>query len=168
MALDAEQARQWFLYQPATGVLYWRPTGRIAGTTDADGYRAVQFERVIYRAHRLIWLLVHGRWPEGEIDHIDGDVSNNRIENLRDVTRAHNAHNQRRAAGHNASSHHIGVSWQPSRKRWLASITVDGKTRYIGRFKTEEEAAAAYWEAKAEYHPTAPLRNPSSSGIVPT
>lgn len=155
-SLTADRVRDLLRYEPQTGALYWASTGLPAGTTDPDGYRAVQINRVIYRAHRLIWLYLHGHWPAGVIDHIDGDPGNNRPENLRDVSVADNSHNQRRAARHNRSSDCIGVSWQPSRSRWMASITLDGKTKFLGRFHTESEASDAYWAAKATIHPNAP------------
>ena len=103
-----------------------------------------------YSAHRLAWLYVHGAWPTGQIDHINGDRGDNRISNLRDVTPALNTQNQRRAARSNKSSGLLGVT--ANRGRWLAQISIGGKSRNLGRYATPEEAHAVYVAAKRVLH----------------
>ncbi len=111
----------------------WRVTG--AGYVQAD-------RRFLYLyLHRLI----AGAGPDERVDHANGDPLDNRRQNLRIATRSENAANRgpdNRRAG--KSSRHKGVSWSKSKGRWLAYIHIDGRTRYIGRFSDEDEAARAY------------------------
>jgi hypothetical protein len=100
-----------------------------------------------YKAHRLIWLLVHKAWPENQIDHIDGNGLNNRIENLRDVTNAENARNRKKQK--NNESGHTGV--RRERGKWRAVIEVSGREIYLGLFINLEEAVAARKAAEAKY-----------------
>ena len=86
-------------YDPETGVFTWRATGkgrrlnRQAGTVQATGYLTITIDWRIHLAHRLAFLYVVGDWPPNEIDHIDGDQSNNRWCNLRPATRSQNMAN---------------------------------------------------------------------------
>lgn len=82
------------------------------------------------------------------VDHIDGNKLNNQRDNLRLCTSKDNQRNSKSANG--SSSKYKGVCWDKSRRKWLANITVDRKSIYIGRFKTEEEAALAYNEKAIE------------------
>lgn len=165
--LTAEQVRHLLHYAPSTGVLTWKRTGRVAGSLDQEGYRAISVRGSGYRAHRLAWLHYHGEWPKGVIDHINGQKDDNRVANLRDVSILDNSLNSRPGPiAHNKTSASRGVSWQPSRRKWLASIQANGKSRTIGRFDTEAEAAEAYNTAKRLLHPSAPDRayNPRPTG----
>jgi hypothetical protein len=80
-----------FNYEPDTGLLRWRDKpsrnifeGSYAGGKSGDGYYRVRVNNTLYYTHRIIYEIFHGRIPEGcEVDHIDGDPSNNRIQNLR-------------------------------------------------------------------------------------
>lgn len=91
-----------FDYDEETGVMtnrIWRGNaakGAPVGQPIEKGHLRVRIDRNTYQVHRLIWMYVHGRWPEGAIDHIDGNPGNNRISNLRDVPAAHNAQNRHR------------------------------------------------------------------------
>ena len=100
MVLTAERLRELLDYNPLTGQFSWRPLRprgiQKAGTKDARGYWRICVDGVIYQAHRLAWLHVHGHWPIYEIDHRDRDPSNNRIANLRDVPKLLNARNKAR------------------------------------------------------------------------
>jgi hypothetical protein len=99
--------------------------------------------------HRAAWLYVHGKWPNGQIDHINGDRSDNRISNLRDVSHSVNQQNVHRPRRDNASGF-LGVTRQ--KNLWTSQVTVSGKTLHLGLFKTPEEAASAYLEAKRKHH----------------
>lgn len=110
--------------------------------------------------HRLMWEHVNGPIPEGmEIDHIDGNPSNNKISNLRCVTRIQNSQNRHRASRKNKTSYVKGVHWDTRRQKWRSHIVVNKKQVYIGRFDTIEEAAKAYAQAAAVYH----THNPSAA-----
>ena len=119
--------------------------GKEAFTANSDGYRVSNFYGKVLKAHRTAWLLHYGEWPHGDLDHIDRDRSNNRISNLRLAERIENNRNVSSAFG--ASSKYLGVYWSRGKSRWVANIKVGGKTRYIGAFTSEVDAALAYNEA---------------------
>lgn len=107
----------------------------------------------LYFAHQLVFLWHHGYVPD-VIDHIDGDSLNNRIENLRAVTRSQNAQNCSKRPKN--TSGYKGVYWRKKEQVWSAQITVDYKCKNLGRFETKEEAYLAYQAAAAKYHTTNP------------
>lgn len=155
--LTAERLRELLHYDPDTGVFTWRvrtnsraAAGAVAGAMTGRGYLRIGINRKEYMSHRLAWLYVHGSWPEGDIDHRDGNPLNNRIGNLRDVTNVVNLQNQRRARAGNKCGL-LGVS--PSQGKWMAQIRAEGRNRYLGRFDTPALAHAAYLRAKRELHP---------------
>jgi hypothetical protein len=156
--LTAQQVRELFDYNSETGVLTRRTRvkgsnglGKQAGWTDDEGYWRVCVNGRNYLVHRLAWLYVYGAMPPKLVDHINGDPSDNRISNLRLADHALNNQNNRRAKSTKKSGTLIGVKW--SQNRWVARISVDGKQQHIGRFQTEQEAHAAYVEAKRRLHP---------------
>lgn len=156
----AERIREVFDYLPESGTLVWKhKTGRrvvigsTAGHITPFGYISVAVDRIKYQAHRLIWLHQYGCWPSGDVDHINGNRSDNRLENLRDVSRRVNLQN-RRDAMHKSASGLLGVTFRPNRKsKWVAEIVVDGVKKYIGAYSTKEEAHAAYISFKRVVHP---------------
>ena len=155
--LTAERLREVLDYDPETGVFVWRirtsncvKVGDVAGGLRLDGYFAIGLDGRTYLAHRLAWLWVHGHWPQYGIDHIDGDVENNRITNLRDVDQSTNMQNVKKACVNNKTSGLLGS--HPSGKKWRAQITVGGKIHYLGTFDTQELAYAAYLGAKRLFH----------------
>ncbi len=154
--LSAEYLRELVNYDPDTGLFTWRikPASRIKvgapiGCVIDGGYLRVTINRNFYRLHRLAWLYVTGEWPRHDIDHIDGNPSNNAISNLRDVSRTINTQNKRGAMGHNKSSGLLGVS-KPKNK-WRARITFDG-IEHTTYHQTKEEACAAYLASKRMHH----------------
>lgn len=139
---------EYFFYDDLTGNLIWktRPSratkiGDIAGWETDTGYLRVSFKGKSYLIHRLIWKLVHKREPIHEIDHINGNKQDNRIENLRDVSRSRNQQNRRKAKG-----------YYLNKGKYNARITVDKKQVHLGCFNTEFEARQAYLAAKKIYH----------------
>ena len=154
--LSAEKLRELFSYDPATGAFtrlvrsaHCVKVGDIAGCKTSTGYSQISISCRSYFAHRLAWLHVHGRWPECFIDHIDGNRYNNAIANLREASRSVNQQNLKEAMTRNASGL-LGVSRHG--KKWAAKITIDGKCRYLGCYKTAELAHAAYLDAKRLLH----------------
>lgn len=157
--MNAEDLSAWFAYDATTGRLTWakRPArcmriGDEAGAVKADGYVVVSLGRRSYQAHRIAWAIAHGRWPEHQIDHIDGNRANNRLSNLRDVPQSVNMQNQRRAMASNRSSSSLGVHYYERTKRWKATLGINGRNKYLGYFATEAEASAAYLAAKRTLH----------------
>lgn len=143
--MDAETLRALIHYDPQTGSMFWRrnmgvggriPAGAEAGTTKTNGYRCVRVGRKNWLAHRLAWLYVHGRWPIGDIDHINGVRADNRLCNLREATRSQNIVNS-----DPRGPYPKGVSRRHG--RWCASLCVQGKRQWLGTFDFEAEAVAA-------------------------
>lgn len=92
--LDPKSLRATFHYSPENGTFTRRSTGKVAGCKASHGYLVIRFGEKLRYAHRLAWLYVHGVWPTNVIDHINGDKTDNRLANLRDVTTAANAKNR--------------------------------------------------------------------------
>ena len=113
-------------------------------------YMEIRIRGKLYFAHRLAWLLYHGNWPKCEIDHIDGDGLNNRISNLRDVTRLVNSRNAHRR---HPTKNNLppGVS-KTKGGRYTARICVNAKTKHLGVFDDAASASAKYRQAKCELH----------------
>jgi hypothetical protein len=134
---------------PENGTLVWKKTGKVAGCERKDGYLVVRVDGVLYFAHRLVWLHVHGEMPAMKTDHINGFRADNRISNLRDVTNSVNGQNQRKTRRLTRSSY-LGV-WK-NHNGWQAVITVDGQRYCLGTYKTPEQAHDRYIEKKRELH----------------
>jgi hypothetical protein len=154
--LTAARLRELLHYDPATGVFTWKVktsirvmVGQVAGARHKLGYIVVGIEGAKCYAHRLAWLHATGSWPTGSIDHIDGDVSNNKLENLRDVPQAINMQNYK-TARRDSTTGLLGV-WA-KRDKWAASIRLSGKTVHLGSFATQKEAHQAYLLAKRRLH----------------
>lgn len=153
----AEQVREVLDYDAETGIFTWKvrlsirvpAVGAPAGTKTKVGYLQGAIRGYRTYMHRLAWVWMTGEWPANHIDHINGDRSDNRWTNLRDVTRSVNLQNQRKAAA-NSSTKLLGA--HPFQGRFKAEIGVNGKSRHIGCFATAEEAHAAYVAAKREFH----------------
>lgn len=146
-------------YNPETGELRWklvrRPGRNVYG--DVAGYLSDQNSLDIglfggkYRAHRIAWVIHYGRWPKGYIDHINGNRLDNRIANLRDVSKAGNQQNVRHIRSHNKSGF-LGVV--ATYCGWKAQITNNGKNIYLGHFKTPQLAHEEYLRTKRKLHET--------------
>jgi hypothetical protein len=125
--------------------LRWREPGpgrrkdRAVGSLAAHGYWTARLGGSLYYAHRLVWALHHGDPGPLVVDHIDDDPSHNHLTNLQAITKHQN---EARTCGR-------GTRYDKRRGSWCASITVDRQPRHLGTFATEEEARAAYVQAKA-------------------
>jgi hypothetical protein len=156
-------------YDPSAGKLYWneRPrwwfksqrehkrwNGRYAGqvafeTLDTPGYYQGSVRKRLFKAHRVIWAIVHGVWPEAFIDHINGNRLDNRLENLRVVSKTENARNQKRRYDNISGA--PGVTWCKRTRRWRAKIGVNGRQRQLGSFTAVDEAIKARREAERNF-----------------
>ena len=151
-ALTRELLNEVFFYDGER--LFWKmPTrghsvGQVAGST-YSGYCCIKYKNKLYKAHRLIYLMVHGELPEF-IDHIDGNPLNNRIDNLRPATKAENGFN--RKINSNNTSGHKGVGWDKQAKKWKARCWENKKMHTIGFFDTIEQAADAIKSARIKLH----------------
>ena len=151
MSEIAQLARDFFDYRD--GKLFWLKStaqsvkvGTRAGCLESKGYRIIQLKGKQYKEHRLIYLLFNPDWDisdnSQEIDHIDRNKEDNRIENLRLVTRQENQFNR------NAR----GYSWCKQNKKWRALIYINGKKKHLGYFDYKTDARLAYVTAKKKYH----------------
>jgi len=143
-------------YDVETGQFVWKKDrgfkARVntpAGALGASGYVLMCISGKRYLAHRIAYKMVYGCDPQGILDHIDGDITNNRIANLRVANSVENQGNSRRPK-HNTSGIK-GVHWHKGDKRWTAQIKKGRSKIWLGGFSTKEEAAAAY-EAAAKEH----------------
>lgn len=139
-------------YDPETGLFYWKVNkgaikiGQRAGCIqEKRGYKRWQIvvDAVHHKAHRLAWFYVYGTWPD-HVDHINGDALDNRIKNLRIATEAQNMANSVHPKGHSGIR---GVCF--FRNGWMAQISHKGRSLYLGRYQTAEEAKEA-WDAAAK------------------
>jgi hypothetical protein len=154
---DFEKLRQAFTYFPKTGVLIRNSNGKSMSGLDAYGYIQLGYLKKMYKAHRIIWAIVHGEFPKGHIDHINGERADNRIDNLRVVTHQQNVHNQQKKNKRNKSGY-VGVCWNKRSAKWQATIHANGASIYLGVFHSAEKAHEAYLSAKLIYHTSAPDR----------
>jgi hypothetical protein len=150
--LSLSEARHRLRYDPVSGLFYWRVgrrAGQLAGRKLARGYIRITIRRTGFLAHRLAWLLMTGKWPAAEIDHVDLDPSNNAWGNLRAATRQQNGANRR--VNRNNPLGIKGVRKRADYRRFEAQIKVNGKKHVIGYFDTPEEARDAYKKAADQF-----------------
>ena len=142
-------------YDAETGKIFWKlnkgasKAGNEAGWEDRF-YHRMTINRKTYHAHRIAWLLTYGSWPEDQIDHINGNGLDNRLENLRDVSHRENLRNKQ--IYKNNTSGTIGVSFDKSKQSYVAGIMINGKHKNLGVFKNKEEAIAARAAANIKYN----------------
>lgn len=123
--------------------------GKLVNTPTGSGYISVVINKAQYKVHRLIFLMSHGYFPTF-VDHIDGNRSNNRIENLREATRSQNNHNAKIRSDNTSGVK--GVSWHRQNSKWCAYINTGGQRLYIGLFSTIKDAANAVAAARVKNH----------------
>lgn len=164
-ALTAQSLRDLLNYNPETGVFTWlvdcvsirihKRQGEVAGSVcKTAGYVIIGIGGHTYMAHVLAWLYVTGDWPSGEVDHRNCIRSDNRWTNLRDIPKAANRQNVRRARKDSGTGVQ-GVFYSPKgcKNPFTSSVRHDGKQHYLGTFATTEEAHAAYVAKRRELHP---------------
>ena len=112
---------------------------------NSNAYRYVSVQGIKYAAHRVIWLLSYGKWPDGVLDHIDGNGLNNSLSNLQDTDQVYNSRNAQMNSLNKSGVN--GVHWDVSRNKWSAMgyLTVEGKKKgiYLGRFTELDDAKKA-------------------------
>lgn len=132
-------------YDPLSGNMVWRktvsnrPAGTVAGSLHC-GYLRVKVKHRSFFIHRLAWLFTYGEWPVGQIDHKDGVRSNNRLNNLREVTHRENASNTAKHRDGKVP----GIRFEPRGCKWVAQIKEGGIRFHLGTFDTAAEAAFVY------------------------
>jgi hypothetical protein len=153
--------RKLLRYEPETGLLFWLHRSSDLGKSDASiaawnakyagkqaftadngqGYKVGAALDCRLKAHRVAWAIYYGEWPKECIDHINGNRSDNRIANLRSVSKSENAKNVRLSRLN--TSGHVGVTWCRQRNMWRAHVTHKGKVYRLGRFDRLQDAISA-------------------------
>lgn len=149
--LTQEEVSESVLYDPCSGKFYREICGDLVefGYVCSNGYVYIRIDGKIYSAHRMAWLYHYGYTPRMEIDHIDHDRENNRIDNLRVVTRQENQRN--RSLSSNNKSGVIGVHFDENSEKWRASITLNNKTKHLGSFEIFKDAVESRKQAEIKY-----------------
>ena len=157
IALTFDQASRWLEYNQETGQFIWKlstcktKAGSVAGYINSNGYMIVGLFGKKYRLHRLAWLLTHGQWPDGTIDHINCNRTDNRLCNLRNVSQSVNVQNVRSPTAANTSGF-LGVYWSDKRRGFMASVKLKKKGKRRGPYKTAERAYVSYVHLKRMHH----------------
>ena len=153
--INQSRLKELFDYSPTTGFLTRKvkmgpgAVGSIAGTVIRRRYRQVMVDGKCYLGHRLAWLYVHGEFPSGEVDHVNGNRDDNRIENLRVVDRQGNSRNMKIRSDNSSGA--VGVAWNKARGMWRARIGVNNQDIILGYFDDLDEAITARSEASKKY-----------------
>lgn len=132
-----------------SGIRGW--IGAKAGVIQKNGRRYVKINGKSYLAHRLVWLWYYGSWPEGQIDHIDGNPDNNRIDNLR-IAKNQVEQQQNQKTRKDNISGYPGVAWYKRYNKWVAYINLNKKRKHLGYFDNYEDACSAHIQGKSKYH----------------
>lgn len=153
-AITATELRNHLTYEPETGLFFRKRTQRrwkagtiLTGTHDTYGHIRLQIADRIYAAHRLAFLYMTGDWPPHDIDHINGIRDDNRWANLRPASRAENLRNMKAKPNKTGLK---GVYFNAG--KYAASIRLNYKKYYLGRYDSPEEAHAAYVAAAQRLH----------------
>lgn len=166
--------RKLLRYEPKTGLLFWcwrdvemfsdgiHTAGRSAAQWNAKharmraftadncgGYKHGKIFGRGHLAHRVIWAMQTGKWPDDQIDHINGIRHDNRLVNLRVVSNAENCRNQRLRCDNNSGA--AGVNWNEPTGKWRARIHVAGKSIHLGLFIRRVDAITARASAEIVY-----------------
>jgi len=147
-------------YDPETGVFTWltSPGNRVAiggaagsacKVTCGKSYQRIMYKNIPYYAHRLAWLYVYGSFPEKDIDHIDGNGLNNKIDNLRAVTHQENGRNRRQSSANTSGC--TGVTFYKRDKKWYSHICINGKMINLGFYIDWSDAVCARKSAEIKY-----------------
>lgn len=164
-----EILRKLLRYDPETGKLFWRErgveffkdecfcrswntkwAGKEAFKANLNGYKGGGVLGKTYKAHRVIWAMEKGYWPKYDIDHINHNTKDNRLENLRDSEKFQNMANMSRHK--DSLSKYLGVCWSGKHKKWKAEISKRGNRFHLGLFGDQTSAALAYDEAAKRLH----------------
>jgi len=153
--ITQKELRELLDYDSHTGVFKWkvsfqnRVKGDVAGCIDKEsGYIKIRLKGKLYRAHRLVWLYVYGKWPN-KIDHLNHIRDDNSLFNLREASSTENSRNQSKRKDN--TSGYVGVTWNKARKKWKAQIRLKDTVKFLGYFQELEDAIKARKEAESKY-----------------
>lgn len=138
--LTQEELKSQVDYNPESGIFTWKissgrvKSGCVVSGLDYYGYLRISINKTRYRAHRLAWLYIHGKFPINLVDHIDGNKANNSLANLREATNQENCRNVKLSKLNTYG--YKGVSKHPLVNKWQAACWIDGKSVYLGLHET--------------------------------
>jgi hypothetical protein len=153
--ITQERMKQLLHYNPNTGVFTRIDSNRVdrlgkqPGSRNTKGHVQIRLDGVLYVAHRLAWLYMNGEFPVNQLDHIDGDKTNNKIVNLRDATNKQNQENVPLQV--NNTSGYRGVSFDKRLKKFRAYVCHNRQQTTLGFFATSEAAATAAKKARDQF-----------------
>lgn len=152
-SLSVERLKEVLDYDSISGTFTWKVDkgrnkckGKKAGRKTNVGYITIKIDYIEYTAHRLAWLYTYGKWPKYILDHINRNPLDNSISNLREATISQNGANSKLPI--NNTSGYRGIT--KVGKSWQAQISYNSKTIYLGRYRSKEEAYAAYSKKRQE------------------
>ena len=137
-------------YDQKSGLFYWKKNGDSAGYPKLNGYLQVRIDGKYYLLHRLAWMYVYGDFPDGDIDHINRNRSDNKIKNLRVATRCQNQQNRNKQK--NNTSGVTGVVYSKKYETWRARIKENNNYHHLGSFSSFEAAVKARKNAEMQFH----------------
>ncbi|MFP5513282.1 MAG: HNH endonuclease [Alphaproteobacteria bacterium] len=153
--LTQSRLRELFDYDPLTGLFTRRVSlggskaGTVAGSLNGWGYVKFNIDGKPYKGHRLAFLWMNGKFPDGDVDHINRIRSDNRWANLREATPRQNNGNS--SMSRKNTSGVKGVTWHKKAKKWQAQIGINGGTKHLGLFANIDDAAEAYQAASIRH-----------------
>lgn len=157
--LTAERINEVLAYDPCNGYLTWKVdkgrnrSGHRAGSIKMFRGRVMRRDVTIdqksYKEHRVILLMVTGQWPDGEVDHINGDTTDNRIDNLRVVNSSDNSRNTKTRSTNTSGV--MGVSLHKRSGKFHANIQHGGRQVYLGSFASFDDAVSARKDGERRY-----------------
>jgi hypothetical protein len=162
--ISQQELKELLDYDPAVGQLVWKvrrnsfggkiKPGVVAGCIGTHGYRLIRVQGLLRHAHQWVWYWHKGEWPDkaSDIDHVNANRDDNRIENLRQVSRAQNMWNQDLRVDNTSGV--IGVGFDRRREKWFAVIKADKERFWLGYYQSYEAAVAARKGAEALLHGT--------------
>lgn len=158
--LTQKRLKELFYYDPDIGIFTHKvirrgrgKKGNVAGNRNALRYVTLGIDNKVYYAHHLVFLYMEGKFPQKDIDHINQIIVDNRLCNLRQVTRSENSRNRKIASNNKTGC--MGVYFYKERKRWTAEIHLENNRIYLGSFNKKQDAidARKLAEIKYGYHP---------------
>jgi len=153
--ITQSELKEFLHYDQDTGIFTWKVSrgkvkvGKIAGFTDSNGYLIIRIKETNYYSHRLVWLLIYGKFPS-VIDHINGIKNDNRLCNLRECTLQQNQWNHKNYSTNTSGIK--GVSWNTNSQKWKVSIRTEIGRIHLGYFKLLDDAKSVMIEARNKYH----------------
>jgi len=143
------------LFEYKDGSLYWKnpvqkqKCGKLVGFDSGNGYKRVDIKGKQYSVHRIVFFMHHGYFPK-MVDHIDGNGTNNAIENLREADSSQNMMNSVKKQKN--TSGYRNVFFHNQRNHWVIRITINKKTKFFGSYEDVELAGLVAEEARRKYH----------------